>query len=142
MMFKWIATVLGVAAGLVLGVLALQFAASETGEVVVLHTRDGEALVTTRLWVVEDGGRLWLRSGGAASGWYARIVEAPQVELERAGTLRSYVAHPVPEARNRIHALMRQKYGWRDRVVEVTVPGRSGSIPVRLDPAERVTPGA
>lgn len=130
---------LGWTIGLVLAaafaVFGLQMVASETGEVVVLHTTADGAQQTTRLWVVELDGDLWLRSGGGDSGWYARLVAEPRVGLEREGRLASYTAEPEPSRRDAINAAMREKYGWRDRVIELLVGGRDAAVPVRLRPA-------
>lgn len=111
----------------------LQVLASEGGEVVVLYTDDGEA--ATRLWVIDDAGAIWLRSGtGAGSGWFQRLEDDPHVVLERDGNRRRYLATPVPEQTPRINALMREKYGWRDRVIDLTVPGREEAVAIRLVP--------
>lgn len=126
---------LAVLAALIVGGL---FAASEIGgEVVVLHTRDASgADLSTHLWIVDDGGFAWLRSGLPTSGWFVRLEARPDVSVERAGQTTRYRAVPVrsPEARERIHALMREKYGWADRLISATRDARA-SIAVRLDPA-------
>ena len=53
----------------------------------------------------------------------------------RGGVARRYRAVPVddPEVRDRIHALMRAKYGFADRYVSL-MRSASGSVAVRLDP--------
>ncbi|HEX7035646.1 MAG TPA: hypothetical protein VF210_07720 [Pseudomonadales bacterium] len=125
---------------LLIGVMALavlyfglQVFASEGGEVVVLYTGDDEQ--ATRLWVVDDAGAIWLRSGaGGDSGWFRRLEDDPHVALERSGTRRRYLATPVPEMTGRINALMREKYGWRDRVISLTVAGREDAVAIRLVP--------
>jgi hypothetical protein len=132
--------VLGWSIGLLLavavGIFGLQVLASETGEVVVLHTTADGAESTTRLWVVELDGSLWLRSGGGDSGWYARLAAEPRIQLERHGETRSYIAEPESSRRDEINALMAEKYGWRDRVIGVMVGGRDTAVPVRLRPAD------
>lgn len=132
--------ILGWSIGLLLavavGVFALQLVASETGEVVVLHTTADGVDHTTRLWVVELDGSLWLRSGGGDSGWYARLAAEPRIRLERHGETQSYVAEPESSRRDEINALMAEKYGWRDRLIGVLVSGRDTAIPVRLRPAD------
>ncbi len=122
----------GVLLTLLLGVFALQMIASETGEVVVLHTGDAGAQASTRLWVVEHDGDLWLRSGGGESGWYGRLVAAPRIGLERQGTRLECVAEPAPAARDTVNALMADKYGWRDDLIGLLVGGRDAAVPVRL----------
>ena len=126
--------VVGVVVGLALAAFALQFIASESGEVVVLETRDGDGVAHTRLWVVEEDGQLWLRSGGDGSRWYQRLVAEPQVTLERAGVSQSYRAHPEADRIDRINDLMAAKYGWRDTVIGWFMGDRSADVPVRLAP--------
>jgi hypothetical protein len=130
----------GVLAVLLVGAI---FAASELGgEVVVLHTRDaGGADLSTHLWVVDDAGSAWLRSGVPTSGWFVRLEANPEVELERGGERLRYRAVPVPspDARDRVHALMAEKYGWADRLIGVARDG-SASIAVKLEPAPSLTP--
>ena len=122
----------GVLAALLVGVFVAQMIASETGEVVVLHTRDGAGEKTTRLWVVEHDGDLWLRSGGGASGWYERVETHPRVGLERHGRRLECTAEPTPASGTIINSLMAEKYGWRDDLIGVLVGGRDAAIPVRL----------
>jgi hypothetical protein len=117
--------------------VAAIFAVSEAGEeIVVLLTREADgSTVETRLWVVEDGGHTWLRSGQPGSGWLQRIEADPRVEVTRDGATAHYTAVPVrdPEARDRIHALIRERYGWADGFVSMIRDG-SLSVAVRLDP--------
>lgn len=135
-----IAVGLGVLAVLLVGAI---FAASELGgEVVVLHTREaGGADVSTHLWVVDDAGSAWLRSGVPTSGWFVRLEANPDVEVERGGETLRYRAVPVrsADARDRVHALMAEKYGWADRLIGVARDG-SASIAVKLEPAPSLTP--
>lgn len=126
----WILTAV---VGLLLAAVLLQVIASESGEVVVLETREGDGQARTRLWVVEDDGHLWLR-GGASSGWQQRLLAQPLVNLERGGVRNSYRAEPEPTRTARINALMAEKYGWRDTVVGWFVGDRSSDIAVRLVP--------
>jgi hypothetical protein len=123
---------------LVLGVLFLAgvFAVSESGEVVVLTTHDAAgAPHQTRIWIADDAGAQWLRSGVRGNGWFQRLTARPEVEVMRGGVTRRYRAVPVEtsEARDRVHALMRAKYGFADRYVSL-LRSASGSIAVRLDP--------
>ena len=128
--------VAGVVLAAVLFVLSI-FLASELGsELVTLGTvgADG-ATAETRLWIVDDGGSAWLRAGVSESGWLQRIEANPAVVVERGGTTVSYRAVPVPDParRDRIHRLMREKYGWADRWISIIRDG-GASVPVRLDP--------
>lgn len=132
---KRIAIALGIVVGLAAAFGLLQLGISESGEVIVLTTTDAEGeTATTRLWIVEHDGDVWLRSGqGDASGWYARILEQPRVEVERAGETASYLAQPTPDALDTINPLLREKYGWADEAIDAMF-GVGDAIPVRLMP--------
>ena len=131
---KWlIRIVLAVVAVFALIMISQQIA-SETGEVVVLTTIDQQgAEHTTRLWVVEHDGAQWLRSGADAMGWYQRLAANSAVHLARGETEQPYAAVPQADKRAVINGLMREKYGWRDRYIELLF-GRDDAIPIRLDP--------
>jgi hypothetical protein len=116
------------------------FGVSELGgEIVTLgtHAADGGE-ASTRVWVVDDGGRAWLRAGTPDNGWLARIDANPDVTIERAGVVTRYRAVPVrgdAPLRDRIHALMAEKYTWADRIISAMRDG-AGSVPIRLEPVE------
>jgi hypothetical protein len=124
-------------AGLLVLLVALIFGISESGgEIVTLETLDAEGLPhETRLWVADDGGESWLRSGMPTSGWFLRLEANPDVRITRAGETRAYRAEAVrdPAVRDRIHARMAEKYGFAERVIGVSRDGTQ-SIPVRLVP--------
>lgn len=112
------------------------YALSESREVVILHSRDlAGAEEATHLWIVDDAGVAWLRSGGPERGWFVRVKATPAIELERGGETRSYTAviDETPEAVARIDHLMREKYGWIDALIE-RIEGGWQPIAVRLDP--------
>lgn len=112
----------------------LEMIAAESGEVVVLRTADaGGAAKETRLWVVEDGSHVWLRSGSEAAGWYQQLVARPEVEVQRGEETLRVRAVPEVGARTRINGLMREKYGWADAYIGILF-GRDDAIPIRLDP--------
>jgi hypothetical protein len=117
---------------LVLVWFGLQVIASESGEVVVLQTRSDTGTTTTRLWVVEHDGDLWLRSGGGTSGWYRRLAATPEVRLQRGDREFACGAEPQPAERDAINALMAGKYGWRDRLIALLIGERVDAVPVRL----------
>lgn len=119
------------AAALVGGHLAL----IEVGrEVAILRTpRPDGTWQATRLWVVDEGGAVWLHSAG--EDWARRFEGDPIVELERGGEVRRYRAHAVPGPHPRIHELLREKYGIADRWVRWIAPDGETVLPVRLDPA-------
>jgi hypothetical protein len=128
----------GIVLALAAGFLASVFLASEAGpEIVVLRSVDAAgATVETRLWVVDEGGSAWLRSGAPGSGWLRRIEANPRVALERGGRTTRMRAVPVrdPAVRDRIHVLMREKYGFADAWISL-IRDPAGSVAVRLDPA-------
>jgi hypothetical protein len=129
---------LGIALAVLVGVLLLVFGvemiAAESGEVVVVRTRDASGAVhETRLWVVDDEGAAWLRSGSPEAGWFQRLSAEPEIEVVRHDATLPMRAVPVPQARPRINELMLEKYGWADRYIGMLF-GRDDSVPVRLDP--------
>jgi hypothetical protein len=117
-------------------IASIYVVSESAGEIISLTTYDAaNAPHTTRIWIVDDGGSQWLRSGVRGNGWYARLAAHPEVEMVRNGTTARYRAVPVdtPEARDRIHRLMAEKYGFGDRYISLLRDG-SRSIAVRLDP--------
>jgi hypothetical protein len=130
---------LSIAVAMALGLGALfvgsVFAASELGGEVVTLISFGPrgSAYHTHLWVVDADGSAWLRAGQPGERWLARIRANPHVLLERSGARKRYRAVPDPAARDRIQALMREKYGLADRYIAMLRDG-SRSIPVRLEP--------
>jgi hypothetical protein len=113
-------------------VMGLQQIAAESGEVVILTTRDdaGESH-QTRLWVVDHDGQQWLRAGVAQSGWLLRLQADSLVKVERDGASRDYVAVPDPSREAEINDLMSEKYGWADSYIGFLF-GRDGAVPIGL----------
>ena len=133
-MIRWPLRIVGTLLALALLFLASQYAASESGEVVVLRTLDEvRRSHETRLWVVDRDGRPWIRAGNAGSGWFVRLQANPEVEVVREGETLRVRAVPLPEARDRINDLMNEKYGFADSYICFFLP-REKKIPVRLDP--------
>jgi hypothetical protein len=129
-----------VGVALFVAAVALEMIAAESGEGVVLHTTDASGgSQETRLWVVDDDGHPWLRAGNPLSGWLLRLERRPDVEVTRGGQTLAVRGVPVPEARDRIDARMREKYGWADAYISLLLAGRSQSVPVRLDPRAEPT---
>jgi hypothetical protein len=129
---KLAGAVAALASVLALGLLGI----GEIGEVVVLQTRDADGSARhTRLWIVEDAGQAWLRAG-QASQWLENLRERPDVVLERAGEPQRYRAVVVddPATRERVHALMAEKYGIPDRIIDA-IRDYPASRAIRLDPA-------
>jgi uncharacterized protein DUF2255 len=121
------------------GFYALIVGASESGEVAVLRTYNpaGDA-AQTRLWVVEDEGFLWVRTGHPNKKWFRRLLAMPEVELVRGGRTQHYRAVPVedPQIRERVNQAFREKYGMADWIVALS-GAASRRVPIRLDPVPR-----
>ena len=76
--------------------------------------------------------------GGPDSGWVQRLLHSPEVRAEHSGHWVSFRAVPDrnPATRNRVNALMREKYGFADRFIAITLGDseREGALAIRLDP--------
>lgn len=117
---------------------------------------DGVMIVTTRapdgtprethIWYAQEGDRLWLEAGLPDNPWYLDVQREPHVTLAAEGVSGEYELATVPGRKPAAHvrALMRHKYGLRDRFVLLfvdasqttallaipeTPPGRAGSEP-------------
>ena len=123
-------------AGVLLLLVCGYFVMAESGEVVVLETRDAAGVHETRLWVVDDGGSVWLRTGDPNSPWLSRLRANPDVAVTRAGERREYRAVPVDDAatRDRINALTLEKYGAAEKILRAVMMDTSGVTPIRLEP--------
>ena len=131
--------VLLVGVGLLLAYSVAHLALIELGrEVVTLHkwTPEGTAR-PTRLWIVDDGATAWLHHGSSASPWIARLEQDPIVTVERGGLARTYHAAADPESHDRVHQLLRDKYGVADWWVRFITGGADNcpAEPVRLEAA-------
>jgi hypothetical protein len=121
---------------LLLLLLGGYFVMAESGEVVVLETRDAAGAHETRVWVVDDGGFAWLRTGNPASPWLTRLRANPEVAVTRAGERREYRAVPVDDAaaRDRINQLTLEKYGAAEKILRAVMMDPAGATPIRLEP--------
>jgi hypothetical protein len=125
--------VLGLAYG------ALYVAMAERVEVVVLHTHDDAGDHATRLWVTDDAGHAWLRTGRANQSWLPRLRAQPAVELERGGATLPFTAHVVedPAQIARTDQLTLEKYGWSEKLLRAMGGGDpANSVVIRLDPRQ------
>jgi hypothetical protein len=115
--------------GVVAGVMLV-----DEGEVVTLGTRgsDGERY-DTQLWVIEEGGDLYLRAHFARAKWLARLRNQPEVDLRRGAASQSFLAGPVDDAevRRAVNRAIAAKYGLADRLASL-VWNPEKSIPVHL----------
>ena len=112
---------------------------SESGEVVVLESQDDQGeLQSTRLWVVDHDGSMWLRAGDDESGWYQRLirnVEAEQaVYVTRNGERFSPSVVSDPSQAAAVNGLMANKYGVSNDAISILMgdDGRQDAIAVRL----------
>ena len=124
----------GVLIGLFLLSLGVVQVASERVEVVEMQTLDeqGEPMIT-RLWIVDDDGQQYLRSGNGTSLWFERIQENPSFEVTRHGRTEVYTAELRPDKRDHINALMHQKYTWGDSLISLMTGSSDAAIPVQLN---------
>ena len=120
----------------VLTIAGLERLAAERVEVVTLVALDAQgAPQTTRLWVVDDEGKAYLRVGADGSGWYDRILANDSIAVVRDGMSADYTVEARPGKSARINQLMRSKYTWGDVFIGLLTGGREGSIPLELQPA-------
>ena len=135
-MLTWLYKGLGAVIGVLVLYLVLVFGASESGEVVQLATQDaqGEA-VTTRLWVADTDGAMWLRAGEGTSGWYQRLmahgVDSPAT-LIRGDQTYAITASAEPQRIAEINQLMADKYGLGDTLVGILAGSPEAGIAVRV----------
>ena len=124
---------MGLLAAVVVVFFALQFAASESGEVVVVTAVDDAGTFhETRVWVADLADGTYLRAGSPDAEWLARVRARPQVLLERGGERREVRLQAVDKAAE-VNAQMALKYGWADIVVG-TVFSRRDAVALRVLP--------
>ena len=121
---------------LVVALVGLYFLMAERVEVVVLHSHGADGDHATRLWVVDDAGAAWLRTGATNATWLPRIRANSAVELERAGETKPYHAIVIfePGTVARVNQLTLEKYGWSEELLRATSSAESGQVAIRLDP--------
>ena len=133
---KYILWLVGIVLGLALIIGGLQVVASERVEVVQLHTitEAGEEVVT-RLWVVDYNGHAYLR-GDNDSEWFKRLQSSRKFTLIRGEQTGDFTHRVKNENIDTINRLMREKYTWGDRVIEMAIGGRAGSNAIELTPGK------
>ena len=141
-MIRRAAIVVGVLAGLFLLAVVGSLALIESGEVVVIHTRDaaGESHAA-RVWVVDHEDRQWVAPGNRSNGWFQRLLIEPRVELARSGVRACYVAAvvespasiPVLEVFLEKYASVIRATGLLNLILEPS-GDESPPVAVRLDP--------
>jgi hypothetical protein len=131
---KYILWMVGIVLGLALTIGGLQVAASERVEVVQLQTIDetGEEVVT-RLWVVDHDGHAYLR-GETDSGWFKRLQSSDRITLTRGEQTGDFTHTVKNENIDTINEMMREKYTWGDRFIEIALGSRAQSNAIELTP--------
>ena len=131
---KYMLWLVGIILGLALIIGGLQVVASERVEVVQLHTitEAGEEVVT-RLWVVDYNGHAYLR-GDNDSEWFKRLQSSRKFTLIRGEQTCDFTHRVKNENIDTINQLMRKKYTWGDRVIEMAIGGRAESNAIELTP--------
>ena len=131
---KYILWLVGIILGLALIIGGLQVVASERVEVVQLHTitEAGEEVVT-RLWVVDYNGHAYLR-GDNDSECFKRLQSSRKFTLIRGEQTGDFTHRVKNENIDTINQLMREKYTWGDRVIEMAIGGRAESNAIELTP--------
>lgn len=114
------------------------------GEVAELVTfdRNGRA-IETDLWIVELGGKAWVRAPGADASWLQRVRDNPTAHLVRDEGLVSVrtVSSEDPAVRRAVNRAMQARYGRLERAYSwFRDPERT--VPVQLVPISSEAPGA
>jgi len=133
---RYLLWLVGIVLGLALIIGGLQVVASERVEVVQLHTINeaGEEVVT-RLWVVDYDGHAYLR-GDTDSGWFKRLQSSGRFTLTRGEQAGDFTHTMKNENIATINELMREKYTWGDRVIEMAIGSRAESNAIELTPVK------
>jgi len=136
------ARVVGVAlasvAALGIALAAITWLALESGGVAIVETHaENGSIRSTHVWFVEPERELWLEAGSAQNAWFDDLGRDPRIALRAEGRHGDFLAVRFEDssARARIRALLREKYGLRDRWVGLFVDQTRSRV-VRLDPAE------
>jgi F420H(2)-dependent quinone reductase len=131
---KTLAKLIGAIVALLAAMYVLTIIASESGEVVVVNTRDAAGSAkATRLWVVDHDGDTWLRAGSLEAGWYRRLTADPEITVQRGAASYVALARPTADATTTINRLMNDKYGWADDYIGMLF-SRNKAIAIRLEP--------
>lgn len=119
-MLKWLLAVVGI---VVLSFVGVTFFALEYGDVAVVETLDkstGKQRLT-HIWHVHTGDQLFLEGGSPTNPWVQDLEYLSTIRLIGNGIDGEYAFVIRDDADNHaeIRALMRAKYGWRDRWVGI-----------------------
>lgn len=122
--------------GILLACVAVGSAWIDEGEVVELTTFDArDHPHATELWIVDVGGRRFLRADLPGAAWLARLRARPEGELRRDDQSLRVRALPVEDAavREAVERAMAEKYGLLDRLVGV-LRDDDRAVPVVVEP--------
>lgn len=128
--------------GLLLAVVAIGSGWIDEGEVVQLTTFDARARAhETDLWIVDVGGRSYVRADLPGAEWLARLRANPEAELRRDGSKLRVRAEPVddPRLRAAVAEAMAAKYGLANRLAGA-IRDEERAVAVLLEPIDAETP--
>ncbi len=121
---------------LVVALVGLYVAMAERVEVVVLHSHGEDGDHETRLWVVDDAGSAWLRTGASNATWLPRIRANDAIEVERGEQTIPFRAVVIDDAEAvaRINQRSLEKYGWSEELLRMMSADPGAQVAIRLDP--------
>ena len=102
---------------LVIGVAATTYLALELGQVAIVETiKPGGEPRHTHAWYVTEGDALYLEAGHPDNPWVRELEHMQTLTLAGEGIGGEYLFEQSqrPADHERIRAMMRRKYGWRD----------------------------
>jgi hypothetical protein len=103
--------------GIALTLGAVTLLALESGEVVVVRSRDwGGMPIETRTWIADEGGVAWIEAATPERAFLQNVLANPEIELWRDGRWQRCraTAVPNPEGHEHVRHLLAGKYGWKD----------------------------
>ena len=111
----------------------------ESTDEVEIETRRGTGEARrTIIWIVADGGRIYVRSvRGPGGKWYRRLRATPEGVLHVAGTRTPFRAVPVSDAAEieRVSAALRRKYAGHGSSLTNMLRPETLPTTLRLEPA-------
>jgi hypothetical protein len=122
------------AAVAVAGVVLAWWVLESSGVAVVETRKPDGGTRETHVWYVRAEGGVWLEAGRPVHPWYRDLRRDPRLVIRADDLEGTFVAEIVPgkAAHDRVRALLREKYGLRDRILGWVVD-TSPSIAIRLE---------
>lgn len=125
--------------GAVLFIAAVTYVALESSDVVVVTTQTADPIEIreTHIWFVENDNGIFLEAGNPDNPWVRELATTPTLILSGSSLDGEYrfQRHPA-NSHIEIRALMRAKYGWRDRWIALLFD-TSRSFMIELEPIEQ-----